>query len=286
MCRCILWWDALGDSTTRSCSTSNFSVLRYIPTDFHSDYPSLDPHTHTNSPWGFPPPHTLPAFTVICFLDGCYSDWGEWNLKIVLICISLMAQDISLSLCFVKITTHPSTKASRQECTDSMPTALYVHSTIQSVTCSHLWEVHSKTAEAPWDHREHPTLCLLWMRYSFQNIRVWFSNVNSAWWKVLLVIFCCCNKTLYQKLLREQRVCLGVYDSKNYILSCQVRPWHGNRKAADHIFAHMHMKQRGRTGRMARLWTSKTIPWHTSTKSPSSQTVPPPGDQVFKYVSL
>lgn len=133
-------------------------------------------------------------------------------------------------------------------------TALCVHSTIQSV--SHLsLSVRGAFQDcwAQWDHREHPTLCLLCMRYSFQNICVWFSNVNSAWWKGRLVIFCGCNKTLYQKLLREQRVCLGVYDSKNYILSCQVRPWYGNRKVADHILAHIHMKQRGRTGRMARL---------------------------------
>lgn len=142
----------------------------------------------------------------------------------------------------------PPQKPAVKSVPDSMPTALCVHSTIQSVVCSYLWEVYSKTAEAPWDHREHPTLCFLCMRYSFQNIHVWFLIVNLIWWKVKLVIFCCCNETLYQKLLREQRVCLGVYDSENYILSCQIR--HGMVTGKWLI---TFLKQRGRAGRMTRL---------------------------------
>lgn len=34
------------------------------------------------------------AFLIMYFLDGSHSDWDEWNLKVLLICISLLAKDI------------------------------------------------------------------------------------------------------------------------------------------------------------------------------------------------
>jgi len=79
---------------------SNF--LRNLQTDFQSDCTSLQSHQQWRSVPLSPHPHQHLLSPE--FFNLSHSDWCGWNLRVVLICISLMTKDVEhFFMCFSAI---------------------------------------------------------------------------------------------------------------------------------------------------------------------------------------
>ena len=82
-----------------SSGSTMSSFLRSLQTDFLSGCTSLQSHQQWRSVPIYPHPHhhlLSPEFLILAILTG-----GRWNLRIVLICISLITKDVEhLFRCF------------------------------------------------------------------------------------------------------------------------------------------------------------------------------------------
>jgi hypothetical protein len=85
-----------------SSSSTMYNFLSNRQIDFHSDCPSLQSHQQWRSVPLSPHPHQYllsPEFLILAILTGV-----RWNLRVVLICISLMTKDVELFFrCFSAI---------------------------------------------------------------------------------------------------------------------------------------------------------------------------------------
>jgi hypothetical protein len=84
-------------SIVGSCNSSMSNIVRNCQTDFHSDWPSLQSQEKWRSVPLSPHPHQHqlpPEFLILAILTGV-----RWNLRVVLICSSLMIKN---SECFFR----------------------------------------------------------------------------------------------------------------------------------------------------------------------------------------
>lgn len=74
-----------------SYGSSGFSFLKDLHIDFYNGWTN----SHLKPKWiRVPLSASSPAFVVLCFLDDSILTGVRWNLRVVLICVSMMGKDV------------------------------------------------------------------------------------------------------------------------------------------------------------------------------------------------